>query len=126
MTPTPDQLRLCAYLMEHPEVPWQWNMIANRFKDGEVVRWTTSTEWTPWDAITNDRALRIHPNYAPPTSLRYSLEGKDLLILHNHDCDQFGVITGESPEHLWFTRHGGHFKLSKDSGEVETLKPAEF
>lgn len=57
---------------------------------------------------------------------KYSREGKRLLILHNQDCDQFGDITGESPEYLWFTRHGGYFKMEKATGEVETLKPAEF
>jgi hypothetical protein len=107
--------------MEHPEVPWQW-----KYDHEDDSCWTTPTQWGPWNAITPDRLLRIFPDYAPPTSHRYSREGKTLLILHNHNCYQFGIITGESPEHLWFTRHGGYFKLSKDSGEVETLKPAEF
>lgn len=61
-----------------------------------------------------------------PSHPKYSREGKRLLILHNESCDQFGDITGESPEHLWFTRHGGYYKLSKESGEVETLKQPEF
>lgn len=91
-------------------------------------------------ALAQDRLMgliggRIHPpmeivpHSCHSTSKphpKYSREGKHLLILHNQDCDQFGDITGESPEHLWFTRHGGYFKLSKESGEVETLKPAEF
>lgn len=56
----------------------------------------------------------------------WSREGKTLLILHNQDCDLFCLITGESPQHLWFSRHGGYFKMEKATGEVETLKPAEF
>lgn len=56
----------------------------------------------------------------------WSRESKTLLILHNQDCDQFGDITGESPQYLWFSCHGGYFKMEKDTGEVETLKPAEF
>jgi hypothetical protein len=118
MTPTPDQLRLCAYLMEHPEVPWQWRY-------GGDAQWNDQASYRVWMPLFDGQEIRIHPEYNPPTP-RYSREGKTLLILHNHDCDQFGVITGESPEHLWFSRHGGYFKLSKDSGEVETLKPAEF
>jgi hypothetical protein len=120
MTPTPSQLRLCAYLMEHPEVPWQWSK-----PDGKLG-WFTSTSSSPWRVLGNGCSLRINPDYSPAPTPRYSREGKTLLILHNHNCDQFGIITGESPEHLWFTRHGGYFKLSKDSGEVETLKPSEF
>ncbi len=125
MTPTPEQLRLCAFLMENPGVPWQ------HARAGTPEKWDTafsskSCFMDAFDALKHGVSIRIHPDYYPAPTPRYSREGKTLLILHNHDCDQFGIITGESPEHLWFTRHGGYFKLSKDSGEVETLKPAEF
>ena len=115
---TPTQLRLAAYLMEHPEVPWEWESKQHGFVYVAGV--------SPLDAIADRRMIRVHPDYCQGDVTRYSREGKTLLILHNESCDQFGDITGESPEHLWFTRHGGYFKLSKESGEVETLKQPEF
>lgn len=120
MKPSPDQLRLCAYLMENPEVPW-------RFKD-KRGRWRDDIGCsTPFGLMAAGGELVTEHDYFLATPRpKYSREGKTLLILHNQDCDQFGDITGESPSHLWFTRHGGYFKLSKESGEVETLKPAEF
>lgn len=120
MNPSPEQLRLCAYLMENPEVPWRFKDKRGKWRN-DIGNSTAFGLMAAGGELATESAC-LHCNPHP----KYSREGKTLLILHNHDCDQFGDITGESPSHLWFTRHGGYFKLSLESGEVETLKSAEF
>lgn len=127
MTPSPDQLRICAHLLEHPEESYEFSSGVEN--DGKLTWYEAPSNVDPWRFLQAGNLLRgVEPSdlHLERSDAKYSREGLTLLILHLHDCDQYGVIDAESPDHLWFSRHGGYYKLSKDTGEVETLKEAEF